>query len=227
MSTVAGQQGPDTPLIDVAHAQLKRAIIYGELSPGTKLKVNALSERYGLSSSPIREALNRLTQEGIVRAVEHRGYHVAPLSLEEFRDITRLRCLLEAEALRDAIEHGDDEWEASAIAAFHRLSLAEKKLKAASLPLDDDWSERHKAFHLSLLAGCPSALLLEMVQSLFDKAERYRRYSMRYRKAERHKVNEHKALLDVTLERKADAAVAQLRQHIQRTLANIEGVFQA
>lgn len=123
---------------------MKTAIIRGELAPDTRLNVESLSKSYGLNSSPIREALNRLAQDGIVRATENCGFWVAPISVDDFRDISRLRVLLEREALVDSIEHGDEEWEVSVLTAFHRLSLMEKKLDAGPVALDDNWSDRHR-----------------------------------------------------------------------------------
>ena len=210
-----------TPLIDVAFAQMKTAIIRCELEPGTRLKVESLSKAYGLSSSPIREALNRLAQDGIVQATENRGFWVAPISVDDFKDITRLRVLLEQEALMDSIEHGDDEWEVGVLTAFHRLSLAEKRLGTGPVALDDDWSERHRAYHMALLSATPSALLSNMVASLFDRAERYRRFSASHRKEERHKNNEHEALMKAAIGREKEKAGRLLRKHVEGTLTRV------
>lgn len=209
---------PSSPLIEVALTKMKKAIVCCELAPGEKLKVAELSKIYGLSSSPIREALNRLTQDGVVEASDNKGFRVAPISTADFRDITRMRCLLECEALSDAIRYGDDSWEADVLGAFHRLNLMEKKLGSGVLVLDDEWSARHKAFHFSLFGACPSPLLLKMIDSLFDRAERYRRYSAKQRIRQRHKGNEHQELMDAALSRDSDKAVTLLRNHIQDTL---------
>ncbi|MHC8332592.1 GntR family transcriptional regulator [Pseudomonas sp. LB3P25] len=209
---------PSSPLIEVALTKMKKAIVCCELAPGEKLKVAELSKTYGLSSSPIREALNRLTQDGVVEASDNKGFRVAPISTTDFRDITRMRCLLECEALGDAIKFGDDAWEADVLGAFHRLNLIEKKLGTGVLVLDDDWSTRHKAFHFALFAACPSPLMLKMIDSLFDRAERYRRFSAKQRIRQRHKGNEHQDLMDAALARDAGKAVTLLRNHIQDTL---------
>ncbi|MES2262654.1 MAG: GntR family transcriptional regulator [Pseudomonadota bacterium] len=221
MEKPALDSAPASSLIEVALHKMKRAIVCGELSPGTKLKVDALSKAYGLSSSPIREALNRLAQDGIVHASENKGFRVAPLSVADFREITRIRSLLEGEALSDAITYGDDEWEGAVLAAFHRLSMVEKRLGKGPVALDDDWAERHKAFHFALFGACPSTLLLGMIDSLFDRAERYRRFSAQHRHAERHKNNEHQGLLDAVLARDKERAVALLREHITHTEASV------
>ena len=214
------------PLIDVALSRMKTAIIRCELAPGTRLKVESLSRAYGLSSSPIREALNRLAQDGIVQATENRGFWVAPISADDFRDISRLRVLLEREALLDSIEHGDDEWEVSVLTAFHRLSLVEKKMDPGPVALDDNWSERHRAFHMALLSATPSPLLTSMIASLFDRAERYRRYSAMHRLEPRHKSNEHESLMKAAIGREKDKAATLLQKHIESTLARIVGALE-
>jgi DNA-binding GntR family transcriptional regulator len=62
-----------------------------------------------------------------------------------------------------SIVHGDEEWEVAVLTAFHRLSLAEKRLGSGPVALDDDWSERHRAYHMALLSATPSALLSNMM----------------------------------------------------------------
>lgn len=204
-------------LIDVALTRMKHSIVRCEIAPGTRLKVDALSKEYGLSSSPIREALNRLAQEGIVCAIENRGFRVAGLSTSDFDDIARVRMLLECEALSDSIEHGDDKWEGDVLAAFHRLSIVEKRIGSAPVALDDDWTERHRAFHFALFSACRSPLILKLIDSLFDRAERYRRYSALHRMTARHKGNEHQKLMKTVLERDKAKALELLRDHIEHT----------
>ena len=165
--------------------------------------------------------MNRLAQEGIVNASDNRGFRVAPISVEDFHEISRIRSLLEAEALADAIELGDDAWEGDVLAAFHRLNVVEKRLGSGPVALDDEWAERHKAFHFALFSACRSPLLLGMIDSLFDRAERYRRFSALHRQTERHKSNEHQALMKAALGREKEKAIKLLRQHIDRTKDSI------
>lgn len=212
---------PGTSLIEVALHKMKHSIVRCELAPGSKLKVDTLSKTYGLSSSPIREALNRLAQEGIVNASDNKGFRVAPISVEDFDEISRVRVLLESEALSDAIEYGDDAWEGNVLAAFHRLNVVEKRISSGPVALDDDWAERHKTFHFALFAACRSQLILSMINSLFDRAERYRRYSALHRQTERHKGNEHQALMKAALSRDKEKALKLLAQHIERTRDSI------
>jgi DNA-binding GntR family transcriptional regulator len=112
---------PAVPLTEQAFRRLRQDVLTGTFAAGEKLKLDVLQEYYGFSSSPLREALSRLSQEGLVRADERRGFRVSPLSVEDMADITRMRLMLDPEALGAAIEAGDDEWEAGIVSAFHRL----------------------------------------------------------------------------------------------------------
>jgi DNA-binding GntR family transcriptional regulator len=205
------------PLAERTYRELRQAIVRGEFEPGARLRVEELARRFAVSSSPLREALNRLSGQGLVRALENRGFRVAPLSAQGVSDLARVRALVECDALRDSITHGSDAWEAQVVAAAHALSLTERRLGSVARPLDDDWSARHRRFHLSLYGACTSPLLLELADVLFDNAERYRRWAARYREVPRRKHDEHQQLVAAVLERDADAAVELLRRHIHRT----------
>lgn len=211
------QSESTAPLAERAYRELRRALVRGDYAPGARLRIDELARRYDVSSSPLREALNRLSGQGLVRVLENRGFRVAPLTAEGVSDLARVRLLVECEALRDSITHGTDAWEAQAVAAGHALALAERRLGDEPRALDDDWSARHRRFHLSLYAACTSPLLLELADVLFDNAERYRRWTARYRQAPRRKHDEHQQLLKAVVARDADKAVALLRTHITRT----------
>ena len=88
------------PLVDQAFQRLRKDVLTGTYAAGAKLKVEELQAAYGFSSSPLREALSRLSQEGLVRADERRGFRVAALTPEDLEDITRMRLMLDVPALR-------------------------------------------------------------------------------------------------------------------------------
>jgi DNA-binding GntR family transcriptional regulator len=213
------------PLVEQAFHRLRRDVLIGAYPAGAKLKVDELQEAYGFSSSPLREALSRLAQEGLVRADERRGFRVAPISAEDLADITRMRLMLDVQALAEAIEQGDDAWEAAIVAAYYRLEKVEARLGEGPLMLDEEWSSLHRDFHLALLAACPSERQRHWSASLFDQAERYRRYSARYRKTPRRKTTEHKRLMEATLKRDTPTACALLKEHILGTQRGVEQVL--
>lgn len=204
-------------LAERAYRDLRRAIVRGEFEAGARLRVEDLTRRFAVSSSPIREALNRLSGQGLVRMLENRGFRVAPLTAKGVSDLARVRQLVECEALRDSIAHGTDEWEAQVVAAAHALALTERRMGHEARPLDDDWSARHRAFHMSLYAACTSPMLLDLADVLFDNAERYRRWAARHRTQPRRKHDEHQLLLGAVVARDAAKAVALLQTHISHT----------
>lgn len=214
------------PLADQAFANLRRDVLSGTFTAGAKLKVDELQSTYGLSSSPLREALSRLAQEGLIRADERKGFRVAPVTVEDLSDITRMRLLLDVPALRESILQGDDLWESEVVAASHRLEKAELRLSDGPVVLNDAWSEVHRAFHTALIAACPSQRQLVWSASLFDQAERYRRFSARFRKTARRKSNEHRKIMDATLRRDANTACALLEEHILSTQRNVTAALE-
>ena len=162
--------------------------------------------------------------DALVVAQGQRGFRVAPISLQDFEDITRTRILLETEALRQSIVLGGEDWEASVVAAFHRLSRAEQKLgdsedyaQAAS----DDWEKRNRSFHDALISASPSRWIRHFQNILYQQSERYRRISLFRKPVPRDVHAEHLALFNATLARDASRATAILTEHILRTLESV------
>src|SRR5271155_5629741 len=81
-------------LASSAYGRLRQEIITGDQVPGSRLHIKQLCDRLGIGLSPMREALNRLSAEGLVRQFDQRGFRVAPLNVEDLRDLTRMRCWL-------------------------------------------------------------------------------------------------------------------------------------
>ena len=82
-----------------AIGSIRADIVLGRLRPGTKLKLEGLKESYGVSVSTLREILSRLTSEGFVLAEGRRGFEVAPVSVDNLRELAELRLLLEGHAM--------------------------------------------------------------------------------------------------------------------------------
>jgi GntR family transcriptional regulator, carbon starvation induced regulator len=208
-----------------AYQMLRLDVLKGTYLPGSKLKLEELQSGYGFSSSPIREALNRLTQEGLVRSDERRGFRVTAMSPEDLADIIAMRLMLDIPALRESIRCGDDAWEASILACFHHLEKVESRLPVGPVNLNLEWSQRHRDFHIALLAACPSERQRKWSESLFDQAERYRHFSARHRKPDKQKSNQHRALIKAALNRDSKTACTLLTEHIQSTEKNVLAAF--
>jgi GntR family transcriptional regulator, carbon starvation induced regulator len=215
----------NTTVSEQALMVLRQDVLSGRHAPETKLKLDALQTLYGFSSSPLREALNRLVQEGLVKADERRGFRVTPISPADLADITKMRLMLDVPALTESIQAGDDAWEAAIVAAFHRLEKIESRLPQGPVVLDAEWSQRHRDFHLSLIAACPSERQLSWSMSLFDQAERYRHFAARNRTVSKKKDEEHRALMSAVLKRDVPTATLLLAEHISSTQANVLAAF--
>tara|TARA_R110002096_G_scaffold19729_32_gene65873 strand:+ start:3455 stop:4132 length:678 start_codon:yes stop_codon:yes gene_type:complete len=200
---------------------LRLDIIRGHLEPGAKLRIEELRQHYATGASPLREALNRLAGEGFVTTEGQRGFRVAPLSLKDLQDITRLRIMLECEAISESIRHGDDEWEANIVAAFHRLSKIESDREHGFA----QWESRNQEFHEALIAACDSAWLLKIRRLLYEQHKRYRLISILEHDETRDVNAEHEAIMRAVLNRDEATACAATESHIMRTVETTRLAF--
>jgi GntR family transcriptional regulator, carbon starvation induced regulator len=224
------QDGPETAstLAEVAYRQLRADIVSGAYSPGQPLRLETLKQRYGLSFSPLREALNRLQTERLVVTAALRGFSVAPVSVEEMWDVIETRILIECEALKRAIRNGDDDWEAGIVASFHALDLQVRRRSVEKVSDGSDLAlleNRHQEFHRSLISACRSHRLLSLADQLHAETQRYRLPMLagKIPAAPRDVALEHRQIMDATLARDSASAQQFLADHYQRTGKVIEG----
>jgi DNA-binding GntR family transcriptional regulator len=207
--------------------RIRGDIIAGSLAPGLKLRIEFVCERYGTGASPVREALNRLSQDGLVERRDQRGFYVASVSLEQLAELVKTRCWLEAIALKESIAHRTVEWEEGLVLAFHRLSRTRRSLDSGSYVINPEWEERHREFHHALIVQCGSARLLQFCAEMRDQAERYRKLAAAQVYPQRQGPDEHRAIMEAAIDGDADLAVARLEAHYQRTQAIIEEEFRS
>lgn len=194
---------------------LKQSILSGSLRPRTRLRIEHLSEELTVSAGAVREALSRLTSDGMVVAEPQRGFLVAPISKTDLSDLTAVRIDIEVKCLRRSIALGGVDWESRVLAAHHRLSKTpEHDADGGTHP---QWPIVHADFHDALVAACDSAWWLRLRAQLFLQAERYRRLSVPYAQVERDVIGEHRALAETTLARDGDAAAQTIEKHIRLT----------
>lgn len=196
---------------------LRAEILDGRLEPGTRLHVAALAQRFAVSLGAVREALSRLVADGLVHALDRRGFRVSPVSIEDLQDVTRTRIEIETLTLRRAIERGDTDWEAEIVAALHLLLRATPERLADLEQTMPEWSVLHRRFHESLIGACDSSWLLRFREMLFEQSERYRSLLVTHAITDRDLAGEHRALADAALDRDADRAVALMEAHFRTT----------
>lgn len=224
-----GPANDDGTLTERAYRLIRADILNVRLAAGQPLRLEALKDRYGLSFSPIREALNRLRTERLVIASALRGFRVAGVSRDEMWDTIETRILIEGQALRRSVERGDDDWEGAVVSAFHAFALCAKRLSAEAAALTgealeepalEELERRHRHFHAALIAACGSPWLLEFSSQLYAQTERYRRPHLSVGVgtwAFGTVAREHETIMDACLAREADRAVTLLSEHYRRT----------
>jgi GntR family transcriptional regulator, carbon starvation induced regulator len=206
-------------LAATAETQLRKDILRGLLLPGEKLNLDRLRERLGVGLSPLREAVNRLVSDGLIMAEPQKGYTVTPISSANLDEVCDLRLELEPYALRRSIERGGLDWESEVIGALHRLKRTARV--AGDQTSRDAWEAANNAFHLALVARCDMPILLKMYHSLQALNDRYRNIYLSAAGQQRDVTDEHIAIAEAAVQRRADNAVALLRSHIQASTDNL------
>src|SRR5665811_1479890 len=143
-------------------AALREDILGGSLPPGTWLRQSEIAERYGVSQTPLREALQKLAATGLVVLDPMAGAYVSQISKADLVDIYTLRSVLEPLAIQRSVERADDEW-------LDQIKKAEDELRAATArdmavrargASDPEaslaWTRAHRAFHRALMSRSES-----------------------------------------------------------------------
>lgn len=189
------------------HARLRRDIVSGSLPPGARLTEERLSERYGVSRVPVREALRFLEVEGFVVLEPYRGASVAPLTSADATDLFDVRIALETLAARRASERIDD-------AGARRLTdlLARGQAAVASERLDL-LPDLNTALHLEVVRSSGNAHLVALMGQISDKLERV--YASGLLVRARASWQEHEGVVAAVLSGDPDLAEQTMRRHIR------------
>ena len=200
-----------------AYERLRADVLACRLQPGARLKIGDLCQTLSVSLSAVREALSRLTSEGLVVAEPQRGFRVAPISAEELADLTNVRAQIEGTCLERAIAIGDLGWESQLVAAFHCLSHTAEREPSDPQRMNEAWAVAHAAFHEALVGACDSPWLLRLRAMLYAQSERYRRLSVPLAEIARDLNREHRDIMDAALARDSGRAKALMTRHLELT----------
>lgn len=199
-------------------SKLRLDIVSSVFEPEMRLKFADLTKRYDVGIGTLREALSLLLSEGFVTVDAGKGFRVAPVSSEELSEIVDLYLDLETRALAEAMTKGDDDWETQIVAAYHRLSLIESLPWEQRMERHDEWVERHREFHESLVTACDSKWLIRLRSMMFNQLDRYRFITkMSTEGRGRKKFEEHRLIKEAVLARDIPLATQLLQDHIRDT----------
>ena len=205
--------------VDLVYRNAKMAIMTGEYAPEAALRLQELAATNGVSMIPVREALRLLEAEGFVEIVPNRGAKVAPLSIADFIDLHQTRVVIECEALRQAIPHITPQQIARA--RRYNAKLVKQKLQRGNPSYDD-----HRAFHFTLYEPSGSRWLMQMIGTIWDHTERYRRLGAGFVTPDE-VFEEHERIVTATERGDHAAADLALRSHLNKTLDIVRQALQS
>lgn len=198
-------------LVDRVHEGLLEAIREGRLRPGERMVLQRLADVMRVSLSPVREAVARLAQEGVVHLEPHKGAVVASPSVEEINEIYDVREALETHAIATAIERAAAE---DIRVLEHACQMVEANAESLTL---QQWFEANRDFHLRLIAPCGNRIALEVLTGLWDRQAAMSMLSayVSDETSVRHMISEHRSMLEAVRMGRIELAQALIRSHIQ------------
>jgi DNA-binding GntR family transcriptional regulator len=199
---------------EAAYELVRERLLGGDLPPGAVIPQAALARELGVSTTPLREALRRLMTEGLVELDAHRDARVTRLTLEEARDLIEVRRSLDPLAAALAAERRtrDD------LALIRRTADELRPLRADPGPAE---LLTHRRFHVAIYTASHNQLLVQSLDGLWDKADRYRRLALEDGRTEEDLDRthaEHRALVDAIAAGDSAAAGAAMLAHVEASL---------
>jgi DNA-binding GntR family transcriptional regulator len=199
---------------DVAYTELRGRILSGALAAGSRLAQYELAGSLNMSITPLREAIRRLSSEGLVELDTHRDARVARMSATEARQLFEVRLSLDPSAADLAAARRTENDISTMRAAVQRL-----------LPVTRRWGEdaltAHRDFHRALYRASHNDVLVRLLDDLWDKSDRYRRVGLELPPGDQPRTRdlaEHRAILDLVVAGDGPAAARLMREHVRLSL---------
>ena len=196
------------PLRDVVFLTLRKAILRGELAPGERLMELQLSERLGVSRTPIREAMRKLELEGLVVMVPRKGAEVAKISERSLKEVLEVRRALEELAVELACERMTEE-------EFKKLKKACIAFEHVSNSNDlIDVAQKDEEFHDVIYKATNNSKLILLINNLREQMYRYRLEYIKDKEKRQELVEEHKHIVNVLSQKNVEEAKIAVKEHI-------------
>ncbi|MGI4780032.1 MAG: GntR family transcriptional regulator [Janthinobacterium lividum] len=205
---------------DEVYAQLKRDVAEFKLVPGDRFTENEISERLGVSRTPVRQALFRLQQEGFVEVLFRSGWRVLPFDFEQFEQFYDLRMVLETTAVHRLCEteRHIDRSLLDELSAIWLVPVAHRGTDAAQVAR---WDE---AFHCALVAAAGNAEMARVHRDVTDRIRIIRRLDFTKQPRIEATYDEHAKILKAVRSNRGDQAAMLLRAHIETSQAEVRKI---
>ncbi len=191
-----------------AYLEIKRRILDNELSPNVIMLEKELADLLGMSRTPVREALIRLSNEGMVEVRPRHGMRVLPLSADDMIEIYQILTALETQAAELVAEKGITEDQ------LNELNQSVDEMDEA-LAKDDleAWSKADERFHMLLVKFSGNKRLVNVVNTYFDQSHRARLFTLRLRPKPINSNNDHREVVAAIKAGDAKKAAQYHREH--------------
>lgn len=199
---------PAESLREQVEGQLSSRIVSGEIPPGQVLTVPTLAGDFGVSATPVREAMLNLARRGFLRPIRNRGFEVTEVSPDELRELTEVRMLLEAPPMRTVAGTLDD----ATVAALR--ATADRIVDAAKAARFDEYLAADTEFHLSILECAGNRKLVDTVRELRQQTRLVGLVQLASSDALISTSLEHAELVDLLVAGRGEDAEALMRRHI-------------
>ena len=188
--------------------EIEQDIVTGRYRPGERLDEQSLADRFGVSRTPIREALMQLASSGMVELHARRGAFVISLSLKEILERFETMAALEGMCGALAARRITDEQRATLLAAH------EECLNVAKSGASDPYYYANERFHQAIYDACHNSYLAEQARQLHNRLKPYRRLQLRARQRIVHSLAEHQKIVDAIMAGDSAKAEQRLRDHV-------------
>lgn len=205
---------------DLVYSAVRDRILTGEIAPETPVRQDALAAQLGVSKIPLREALTRLEQDGLVSSLPNRGYVVRPLSASEAEEVFALRLRLEPEATAAGAACANPQQREAAVAALEALE-AETDMAGPRVAV------LNREFHLTLVRPSGKFVTVQLLERLHLLAERYVRAHLEPQGRDRRARAEHAAMLKAWLSGDEAGVRRHMEAHINGALSDLRLEVQA
>lgn len=196
---------------DLVFEALREAIIGGRLRDGETIRQDAVAKMFNVSRIPVREALARLEEVGLVTMRHYRGAVVSSLSVREIEEIYQFRALLEADAIRHAVPRIRPE----------TLEEAKAYARAFATAEPGEWGALNRQFHYTLYRDADRPYFLQAIGQTLDRVNRYLRAQLMLTDGMHVALAEHDAILAACMDRNADLAARLTHDHIVNACATL------
>lgn len=193
---------------DRVREALEEDVVLGRILPGNRLDELALAERFGVSRTPVREALNRLAASGLVELRARRGAFVKAIGIAQVVEMFEVMAELEALCARLAARRINGEHTARLLQAHQACIDAAEQADA------DAYYHRNEAFHQAIYDACGNRFLAEQTENLRNRLTPYRRMQLHVRNRIVGSLSEHQQIVDAIRAGEEDLVVAIVKNHI-------------